>query len=511
MTFLSARRVALAVASAAAVGAFALPSAASASDLGTQCSGANIEGLGSTFQAPAEFIWTGVKEVGKGFNVGTNKLACSGTQGSKGKPTVIYNQEETPTNNKGSGACLKDFGNGTTPRMNQFPFCGTDEAPSESVEAVMEAHEAEGHEAKSILSIPILQGAVAVIVHLPSGCTATSEPTVLKEVKKFSRLSLSAEVIEKIYRGVITTWKEAVAESGGKNVLTCTGGEAEENTPITVVVRADKSGTTHIFKSWLGQINEKGTWQAEEFNELEVPTGSGKHEKPCSEAHGEELKTWVQVQEGCENQRWPVAAHVLRPTKTGNPGVIEEVNTHESSIGYADLAVAREKKVFSEPGVGGEGTDKFWAVVSNSKIGLAKTKQTFQDASTNGDSSNTPGNSNCKSTKYIAKIGEKFPPESTRDDWSKVKGEYNSATYGICGVTYALAARQYFYFESPLGVSEEESKTKATTVENYLLWVLQTTTGGGGKEVENQDYLALPGTVKKVAETGVKEIGNKVA
>ena len=62
MTFLSIRRVALAIAPAAVIGAFALPSAASATDLGLQCSGsAKIEGLGSTFQNPVEEIWTGAK------------------------------------------------------------------------------------------------------------------------------------------------------------------------------------------------------------------------------------------------------------------------------------------------------------------------------------------------------------------------------------------------------------------------------------------------------------------
>lgn len=520
-TFLSVRRVAVAAAaSAAAIGAFALPSAASATpDLGLQCSGSNIEGLGSSFQAPVEKIWTGEAGLpGEGFNVSTNKLACQGTEAAgkktKGKPTVKYNQEETPTNNKGSGACLKDFGNGATPRLNQFPFCGTDEAPSQSVKEVMEGHEAAGAESgkgESVLSIPVVQGAVAVIVHLPNGCTATSDPKVGKVVEAKNRLALSAEVVEEIYRGVVTNWKEVQEKSGGSNVITCTGGEVEKETPIKVVVRADKSGTTHIFKSWLGQVNETGTWQAEAFNEIEVPTSSGKFEKPCSSALPEEAKTWVQVQEGCENQRWPKAAKVIRPTATGNPGVITEVNADASSIGYADLAVAREKHFFSEAPEGGEGGHKFWALVSNSKNKTVASKQTFQDPSTNGDSSNTPGNSNCKSTKYVNKVGEKFPPEKTREDWSKVKGQYNSSTYGICGITYALAARQYWYFESPLGVTEAESKEKATTVANYLLFVLSKATGGGGKEAENEDYYPLPGTVLKIAEVGAKEIGSKEA
>jgi len=523
-TFLSARRVAVtAAASAAAIGAFALPSAASATDLGLQCSGsAKIEGLGSTFQNPVEEVWTGAKG-GLGFNHGVNKLACQGTEiklkKTKGKPTVVYNQEAA---NQGSGACLKDFGNKVTPEVNTFPFCGTDEAPSQSVEETMEGsgHLAAGADPREgtsnveggLESIPVLQGAVAVIVNLPSGCTATSDPKVGKEVKAFDRLSLSAEVIEEIYRGVITNWKQVQEKSGGSNVITCTV-PAEKEDPIHVVVRADKSGTTHIFKSWLAQIDPSTKWEAEAFENIEVPTGSGNIEHPCSpeKPAAKELRTWEEVQEGCQNQRWPEAAHVIRPKEKGNPGTIKEVAAIESSIGYADLAVTREKKSFSEPGVGGEGTNKFWVLVSNSKDKTAASKQVFQDASTNGDTGQTPENSNCKSTKYVAKVGEKFPPAKTRDDWSKVKGEYNSSTYGICGLTYALAARQLYYWESPLGVTEAASLEKQQDVHDYLLWVLNTSTEGGGKEALLQDYYALPGSVKTISENGVKELKNKEA
>ena len=41
-----------------------------------------------------------------------------------------------------------------------------------------------------------------------------------------------------------------------------------------------------------------------------------------------------------------MAANVLRPEEHGNPGVVKKVNETESSIGYADLAVAHEKVFF---------------------------------------------------------------------------------------------------------------------------------------------------------------------
>src|ERR1700730_661572 len=158
MTFLSTRRLVAACAvSAAAVAALAAPGAASATDLGAQCSGSNISGLGSSFQAPAQFIWTGTKG-GKGFNVSTSTLACNGTQGSTGKPNVTYAQGEAE---KGSGACLKDFGGaGSTPKYNLFPFCGTDEAPNPTVKTEIESHAAAGVAPEALETVPVLQRAL---------------------------------------------------------------------------------------------------------------------------------------------------------------------------------------------------------------------------------------------------------------------------------------------------------------------------------------------------------------
>jgi ABC-type phosphate transport system substrate-binding protein len=530
MTFLSARRMALLVAATAALlAAVVLPSTAGAvtkPDLGILCSGSNIEGLGSTFQAPIDFIWSGYnwnkkENTGTGFNVASDKYSCEGTEEKNtkgqtikttGKPTIRWNQENAE---RGSGACLKDFGaNGGTVRTNQFPLCGTDEAPGRSVEAQMEAHSASA-EKESIESIPVLQGAVAVIVHLPKGCTASAEPIVKTKVKKIGRLALDQSVVEGIFRGTIKTWKEAVAAQGGhaNDKLSCTGGAAEEEMRIHPVVRIDKSGTTHIFKEFLAQVNGAG-FKAEKFNEI---NNGGKLEQPCKEPKEEEEKTWAQVGEGCENQRWPAAAEVTRNTKNeaGNPGVVNQVNEEESSIGYADLAVAREMKFFSSNTEGFEGGEtkagekhqRFWAWVQQNPAGATPE---YAEPSTLGDNAKL-ADSNCKSSVYIAKEGEVVPPPSTRDDWSQVKAAKESKTYPLCGLTYMLAYRAYFNYLNPIfGTSEEASKNIATTVENFLNFAVNST-AGGKEAAANHDYEKLPLNVKKIAETGYKEIGNKIA
>jgi len=536
MRFLSVRlAVPMSMVAAAAL-ALGVPGVASAkkakAEVLEQCSGPRIEAVGSTFQAPLQFIWSGINSdkgnevLDSGYNHSSDALACSGTQGSKAKAEFYYNQEEI---NRGSGACLKTLGEGVTtfgetkivdgkeeifPRVNKYPLCGTDEAPKQSVKESMEkfADHGEGFEGgkgEAIESLPVAQGSEAIIVHLPKDCLATSEIAVGKKGKltKLGRLALDQEVIAGIYEGKIKTWAEAMAAQGedGKDVLTCT--EGGESDTIRPVVRADKSGTTHIFKAFLLQVYT-GAIPFEEFKEV------NKGEKPCKEGDLEAgaERTWEEVSEGCENQRWPEEAHVLRPTETGNPGVVNEVNSTESSIGYADLSVASEFGYFSKKALGGgenapgEQNKKFWAVVQNSAPGVKPA--TFLDPQTNGDVE-TPTESNCKDTKYVAAKGEAFPPESTRDDWSKVKGENVSATYPICGVTYELAPRQEWYFLQPYGVSEARSLEIATSVHDYLSFI--TSKKGGQKELVGSDYAALPKDVAKEDERGAAEIGSKKA
>lgn len=120
------RRVAVMAAVVCLVAAFGALNASSAAALGEQCSGANAKGLGAFLQTRAQQNWSSSKEFG--FNGSSNPLACSGSQGSGGKPEVGY----VPVSSAGAlhtwGAQdgvlhSKEFG---------FPvnFLGTDIAPA---------------------------------------------------------------------------------------------------------------------------------------------------------------------------------------------------------------------------------------------------------------------------------------------------------------------------------------------------------------------------------------------
>ncbi len=499
MTFLSVRRlIPVCVVVVAALAAAIAPGSASAeSDLTEQCSGKEIKGHGSTFQAPILVKWA------TEFNTSKNIKACSGGQGSGGKPTVEYLHEGA---NAGSGACLHGWGAESTEevKFGEFGFCGTDEAPNPTQKAEIESHKSGGGE-KSLETIPVLQGAVAVIVHLPKGCLAESKVEKAGKGYKLGRLVLDDTSIEGVYAGTIKTWKELlanqVAEDGaGSDKLTCKGGTAEEEKRITPVVRLDHSGTTHIFKSFLLQVNT-------EPKEMEAyPEEIGNKKTGCGAAKGEEEEKWSEVSEACQNQRWPAAAEVVRGTESGNPGVVKRVKEDESSIGYADLAVARELYFFSgkcsvRTECGGENTQgeqkaKFWAEVQDSETPEASG---FYDPSSDGDVE-AAANSACGSTVYTNEAGKKFPPANTREPWNGAKAELVEEKYSICGLTYDLALRQYKYYP---GTSKEE----AQTVHDFLLWAVNPKEEGGGPLAEHTDYSKLASSIITKSQEGLKEIG----
>jgi ABC-type phosphate transport system substrate-binding protein len=516
MTSFSLRRLVLAcTVSAAAVVAVAAPGTASAAtDLGEQCSGSNIKGHGSTFQAPILTKWA------TEFSESKNALACNSEQGSKGTPKVEYLHEGS---NAGSGACLHGWGAESTEavKYGEFGFCGTDEAPNEKQKSEIESHKT-GGETRSIETIPVLQGAVAVLVHLPKGCLAESEIEVGGRKHKLGRLVFDDSSIEGVYAGTIKTWKELLAnqetEGGaGSDKLTCKGGTVinkktltgaeEEEERITPVVRLDHSGTTHIFKSFLEQVNT-GSKEMEAY-----PEEIGGKKTGCGAALPEEEEPWTEVSEACQNQRWPKAAEVVRGTESGNPGVVKRVNTTPSSIGYADLAVARELRYFSAKcgkfpnecgGEQTEGTEKkvgqqntrFWAEVQDSAQPVISG---FADPATDGDIEAT-ANSNCNGTVYTNEAGKAFPPANTRETWSGAKAELVETKYAICGLTYDLALRQYKYYP-------ETTKEEATSVHDFLLWAVNTKAEGGGALENDTDYEKLPGSIIAKAEGGINQIG----
>jgi phosphate transport system substrate-binding protein len=283
MRYLSVRRLVPAcVISATTVAALVAPGAANAA-IGTQCSGVNIEGQGSSLQKLAQEIWA------PNFNTSSEKHACNGTQGTKATPTVKYKST-------GSGAGLKSWGveKGTTNFGATNAFVGTDEAPNPTAKAEIEENETT-LTPKALATIPVLQASVAMIAHLPTNCKATSKSNK-------GRLVLNNKTLEEIWRGTITKWSEI---KDNEDKLSGTGCNPE--TPITHIVRLDGSGTTHIFKKYLGLISG-ASWEGTNLK---------------GEAVG--ARTWNETAEGPENTTWPTADAVVRPASSGTGALVAQV------------------------------------------------------------------------------------------------------------------------------------------------------------------------------------------
>ncbi len=449
MKSLSARRIVPACAMAiAAAAALAAPGAASAS-LGEQCSGENLLGNGSSFQKIAQVeVWT------KQFNSSTNLAACSGTQGDGKTPTVTY--EST-----GSGTGMEKWGlNGHAVEIGKYGYIGTDEPPNAEQKKTIETG------VKSVIEeVPVVQGSVAVIVHLPENCIASGEA---KTKHPEGRLVLGNLTLEKIFRGVINKWSE-ITESGDK----LTGAGCDPETQIQRVVRFDQSGTTHIFKKYLSLIN----------------TGSFETEKGGT-------KTWTGISEGSENTNWPSGlVPVVRPPAKGGGELVKKVAETPSSIGYANLADARANPKFGTEG--GAGKPTFWAQIQHN--GVVTEKMTYADPSDNLEVPTT-SNSNCLKTVYTNST-VKFPPKHTTEAWNEVTTKTKEAKYTICGLTYDLLSKEYSKASS-LGTTQGE----ATSASNYLKYVLNTEAGGGQVAIEKRDYERLPSTLVKESLAGVAEV-----
>jgi ABC-type phosphate transport system substrate-binding protein len=415
--------------------AFIAPGTASAA-----CTGANLKANGSSLQANAQKeLWS------KPFNE-----KCVGSE------QVVY--EST-----GSGPGLKSWFVGENPAEfkgygPENAFVGTDQPPNETQEKEILT---KGSAGAKVLSIPVLQAAVALPIHLPNGCTADGG-----KKGKVKRLVLSDATLQGIFAHTITTW------AGVPGLL---GASCEKTAPIVRVVRTEGSGTTAIQKKFLFEINK------------EAVDGS---------------ETWNELAEKNENLKWPAETEGLDRAKKGS-GIAELVAATPGTIGYANLNEVRKVTAFTPAGGGGENGSIFWAE-------LQSKGSKYQDPSTDGES-NTAANANCKGESYISldKVGKqgKFPPASTEDVWNEVTAnKVEKASYPLCGFTYDLSLTKFSDFAGS-DAGNEPTAPEVETIKNYLTYVLST----GQTALEGQDFLGLPvgkkgGNVLKIADEGVAKI-----
>jgi ABC-type phosphate transport system substrate-binding protein len=377
--------------------------------------------------------------------------------------------EQVEYESTSSGKGLSSWGVGNTTNFKGFgptnAFVGTDQPPNGPQESEILAKQEPISGAK-VLSIPVLQAAVALPIHLPEGCTATSG----KGKTELHRLVLSDAQLQGIFAHTITTWAQLVEKANTFNEDKLVGTECKSSTPIVRIVRKEGSGTTAIAKKFFFEIN-KGAVDGTE--------------------------TWNELAEKNENLNWPAEGEDLVRVEKGS-GMASEVATTPGTIGYANLNEVRANPAFTPAGGGGESSAIFWPELQNSG-------KKFEDPATNKEA-NEPANANCEAEDYVSLNGKgtkgKFPPASTEDLWNEVTASTKQTkTYPLCGFTYDLSLTDFANFA---GTSEAE----VATVTNYLTFVL----GEGQELLKNHDFLGLPtaksakGNVLEIARAGVKKI-----
>jgi hypothetical protein len=433
--------------------------------------------------------------------------------------------------------------------------------------------------------IPVAGAAITTVVHFPNGCAlqnpaqpggngdtstgglAAKEKGTGSEVEgqnndpvgaftgdKFSnqtlRVHISDQKLEEIWQGHITTWGEVVPQAdfleAAPNGVSKTQEECAKM-PIIRIVREDTSGTTYNFKHflallpfsgskggsalWTSASSEVGTkntaWPLGSATETGIPPSVG------NEASGHKNECTVAE-----------SLHQICRSLEGSGGSLSNaVIATSGSIGYLDLATAREKGYYmvpnaKKPGEAGfeeeviEGGKKviknedhrtYWIPLepvrppaSESETGTLDAgvfvEPTVEAKSHFNGADETKG-ANCAGADYRG-IPTTPASDLTLGDWSNAIATGATAeafskapttAYPVCALTYDLA----FDDDATVYGNTPAEEAKARTVKDYLTSVVST---AGQFDLPQFDYAALPTTIVESAENGVAAIGwNKAA
>lgn len=427
-------------------------------------------------------------------------------------------------------------------RAKNIRIGATDFAPSPEEQAHINSGPAGNQSSGQIHVIPVAIAAITVVVHFPEGCALQNpEPSGNGNTStggkndpgaadgtgdKFSnqtlRVHLKAETLEAIWEGHDTTWGqivpqadflEAASEGVAKTQAECAA------TPIIRIVRSDTSGTTYNFKNYLSL--------------LPSPLHDGGSALWTSGAVGATNTTWPIA--GASNPGTPVpvnsgnvcvdGSHICQALLGKGSSLALAVKDTNGSIGYLDLATAREEgfdmtpNPSGEPGKAGfketENDRDYWipleSVTPSASSGGAGTvhEGTFFEPTAEPTAHfnvlhPAPNGANCSNADYRGI--PTTPSDPTLGDWSNAiaTGNPSSTGYPVCAITYDLA----FDDDAPVYGNEASKEKEARTVKDYLTSVVSGASQGG---LTTFDYGILPNSPSAPlladAENGVAAIG----
>lgn len=457
-----------------ALAAFGPVSPASADFTTGKCAGPNIIGRGGSFARDAQTT----------FNSNFKFTYCLGTAGF-GSINVTYEPS-------GSGAGVKSMEIRTdTPR-----FGGSDDPPTESEVALMNSGGVE--EAGKVVAdkvstndgklhvFPVAVGSVVALVNFPNGCNPEKLNNEFRTVTKAEiegdaskkallRVRFPKAKFEKIWAGEENAkWSEAFPELAG---------DAACEIGITRVVRFDQSGTSFAFKDYLNAINPGRGWKTTYSTTAPLLTrawpnaefGSG-GQCGATEAPGKQADSIDHLTTGCAN---------------GNGVLVETLAATDGSIGYSDLATARNASptLAVNPAKTEAPTTPYWTQVEN-----GANQFTEPTADANGYKTTGTKGANCLKAEF------KNVPASSFGNWASTSGVNGPEGYGICTLTYGLV----FDDNAAVWGNTPEEEAKARTVKDYEESVLTDPAQGA---LFSADYARLPDSILAISRKGVEEIG----
>ncbi len=523
---------ALCAMTALAVIAAVAPSPAHAEFTLHACEGSAIQGEGSSLQKVAQLSYWSTSEV-----FGSPEAPGCGQSGQAPQVTYV---------SKSSGCGLDALGAGdpsagctfqANPSFVSEPkgyrdatdrFGASDFAPNPEEQANINNGPVGGQHAGKVHVIPVAGAAISAVVHFPEGCalqnpeqgggnanTSTggaNDPSGKGTTDKFSnqtlRVHIEAKKLEEIWEGHLTTWGQIVPEADFlSNAVTPGVSKTQAQcaaTPIIRIVRFDTSGTTFNFKAYLsllpsfGNDGGAGLWTS-------GPVAANSTEWPITSATDLKIPSAVNGSNECVE---PV--HICKAAAEGGGSLATAVEKTNGSIGYLDLATAREKhydmtpNATGEPGQVGFEESKndrlYWIPLqtvnpTGNVIGANYVEPTADPTAHFNPIGLSTRGANCTGADYRG-----IPPspsDPTLGDWSNAIAT-GGTTYPVCAITYDLA----FDDDSVVYGNSQAEQEKARTIKDYLTAVVD---NGGG--LRAFDYATLPLTLVTDAQNGVAAIG----
>jgi ABC-type phosphate transport system substrate-binding protein len=514
-----------AVAMTLAVAGLTAPSAHAAFSI-PACSGSAIHGEGSSLQkvAQQQFWIPGVFYTS--FGCGSGAASSSPVEYlADGSGCGMASLGAGPT----SGTCATQAGNLYTVgyRDPNTRFGGSDAPPTPEQKANIE--DSGGAHPGVLHVLPVASAAVTVVVHFPEGCELKSPGTGVSSenedtstggpndpsgaatgdtlAKGTLRVHIPAGKLEQIWDGTPTKWGDIVPAAdmtGAPSSAQETGIATEcKDVPVRRIVRFDGSGTTYNFKAYLSLLPgaPAGLW-------LTAPIAGDNNKWPLSSSEKTTPPPVPIVEEG---EKKPnvcnaavSAALICTGSANGGGAVASAVTATDGSIGYLDLATARQKGF----DVKAENADHtYWVPLqpvnpsrTPATIGSGYAEPTINPkAHLNGNTEFGLG-ANCTGADYRG-IPTTPASDPTLGDWSNAiaTGSLDQSTYPACALTYDMA----FDDDAPVYGNTQVEQERARTLKDYLTSVVSSLGQAG---LLGFDYGALPTSVTQVAQAGVGAI-----